>query len=227
MASALDLSVIDALPYVDTLIDENPQARADAESLIRKEMKRFDPTAHYEETLGPLYVPTFCGSTLLQKEFSRVVSQKEQKGGAVNEPLKAYVSNILEIPPKMSANEDICREEWIKAIKQLKQSIEYHNNWLVNAELAKKYGPSAARAHAVAQEGIEKYAKFTGDSIASELLKINKDRKSAQLEAGGELNALVNEIESCITKNNAISRLLFKRGGDTVEENQAKRQRKE
>mmetsp|Transcript_19851 Transcript_19851/g.24225 ORF Transcript_19851/g.24225 Transcript_19851/m.24225 type:complete len:164 (-) Transcript_19851:386-877(-) len=98
MASALDLSVIDALPYVDTLIDENPQARADAESLIRKEMKRFDPTAHYEETLGPLYVPTFCGSTLLQKEFSRVVSQKEQKGGAVNEPLKAYVSNILEIP---------------------------------------------------------------------------------------------------------------------------------
>mmetsp|Transcript_15464 Transcript_15464/g.18757 ORF Transcript_15464/g.18757 Transcript_15464/m.18757 type:complete len:225 (+) Transcript_15464:145-819(+) len=194
MASAtdVDLSVIDALPYVDSLIDESPSARAQAELLLRNEMKQFDPSNEYRKILGTTYEPDFRGSKILQNTYADFVKEYEKTG---NRPARPSFTGLIQGIPDLPET-DTSLEELVATIDKLKQSIEYHNNSLVNAELAKKFRPSAVRAHAAAQEAMQANAKRECGLLETSLTKIHKERKASQLKAEVELRRLKEELDA-------------------------------
>lgn len=196
------MDLVDALPYVDRELEDSDVTRALVESMIKQEMLTFDPSAEYHKELSASDKPL---SPFLQTELNRIQQDPKQ---ATFDKSRYALSN-----PEAG---DTDLGKWESALFRLKQTIEYQQTWLVNAQLNRTYGPSAWKVHASLQEGLLKQAEFQLGDLQEKQLEINQERKSKQLEAKHELQYLEQQAIDT-AKKNIILKAKLKRPGEPMQ----------
>ncbi|KAG0221724.1 Pre-mRNA-splicing factor SPF27 [Mortierella sp. GBAus27b] len=188
---------LDALPYVDTQIDE-PGMRTAVEKLIAAEAKRM-PKARDLPTQFP-DIELFQGSELLQQELDRV------RRGKPMEPKLDLSRYQLELPSSLSAS--LSAEEgsqqtpsaseelpdgrvlWLQAVENANAQLEHQNQRIMNLELVQKFGGNAWNVHNYQMEYDLSLLRKALDDKRAEVLELNKLRKRDQLEVAETMQRL-------------------------------------
>lgn len=200
------MEAVDALPYIDRDIDEDPAVRRKVEGLLRAEMATFNPTASYLSTLQAQDASrAFHSSARIRASLEKL------EAGDTLEPFNKQ--RFALVSPE-AGEEEVSR--WTEAVSRLKKTIEYQRSWLVTAQLCRKYGPMAWKVNAKVQEGLVEQAKFQLEQSQAREEQANKQRKAAQLAAKPELEFLSKEALDIARKNFLILKKLRQAAPDTA-----------
>ncbi|KAI7852127.1 Pre-mRNA-splicing factor SPF27 [Circinella umbellata] len=179
-------SDIDALPYVDREIDDP----ATVERLIDQELRRMRRKPGSDRSQLPMEVELFQNNDILKQEWDRVKKK---------EPLNALDYSRYEI--KAPEEDEADETEWKKAVDNSKAQLESQTDSMFNLELLAKFGPNAWRVHNYQLEGELKQLQQTTSEYRDAVLRINRERKADQTQAGGSLRTLENKWSDLISQN--------------------------
>lgn len=193
--------VIDALPYVDTLIDDNEEERESAMRLVEDEMEIFPPDKDYLEYLPINFKSRPFNTPLIEREYQSIETNE----------IRPPSSNLSEMksdtPPTSSpltSTDDL--ESWIRCLNQLKVNIEYRQKQLTNLELLKLYGKIAWEQYMDFLESIKSDLSSEICNIEKKTHEINWDRKSSHEKVAKAIQIFQNDWSSLSDRNRAISR---------------------
>lgn len=186
--------IVDALPYIDTAIDDDDEQRAIAMGLIDDEIEIFPPDKDYLDYLPSINNRPFC-TTLLDQEHNHI----EHK---IKPPLNDLAEIKLSVPPPTQEGEEV--PDWTECLNKLKIKLEYCQRQMMNLELIKSYGSSAWEQYLLSMERIESDLKTELSVISKSTQEINWKRKSDQERVAKVLDVLNNEWNSFADKNHEL-----------------------
>lgn len=193
--------IVDALPYVDTAIDDDDNQRAAAMKELDDELDVFAPQRDYLEHLQPLEPRTFC-TPLIRHEHERLEAGKPQPAA------RDLADTHADTPPPTSSSANMDAQEhevWQRCLDQLKIKLEYLSRQSVNLELIKSYGAAAWQNFIDQNEATETELKGELESLERRIQEINWHRKTEQERVEKTLQVLRGEWIGYVDKN----RILF------------------
>ncbi|CAG8493886.1 8325_t:CDS:2, partial [Scutellospora calospora] len=173
--------IIDSLPYIDQEIDYEGM-RAKVDKLVEQEMKKRpshskkDYASHF-----PFNFELFKESSILATEYQRV-----QQGKAM---VEMDTSRYKLIEPEDKEDE----EAWKKAIDNSNAQLQHQNLRFFNLELLQKFGANAWKLHNFQLEHQLQQLQRLLEEYRQNILELNKQRKSSQVQAGSQIEALENK----------------------------------
>lgn len=189
---------IDALPYIDTAIDDDDEQRTLAMKEVDDELEIFAPDKDYIE-----YLPSISRAfltPLLEHEYSCME----------NNELESRVNDLAEIkidsPPPSSSS--LTKEEldaWSKCLDQVKIKLEYKQRQNTNLELIKSYGDPALQEYLAEQEHITIALQEELDDLNKKTQEVNWNRKRDQERIYKTLEVLKREWNIYVEKNRILS----------------------
>ncbi|CAG8521386.1 11218_t:CDS:2 [Acaulospora morrowiae] len=169
--------IIDSLPYIDQEIDYEGM-RAKVDKLVEQEMRKRTTSKRDQALNFPSNFEFFKDSPILATEYQRV-----QQGKAIAE---MDTSRYKLSEPEDKENEEL----WQKSVDNSKSQLQHQNLRLFNLELLQKYGANAWRVHNFQLEHeLQQYQKSL-EEYRQSILELNKQRKTEQLQAGSQIEAL-------------------------------------
>ncbi|RHZ53187.1 hypothetical protein Glove_449g7 [Diversispora epigaea] len=170
--------IIDSLPYIDREIDYGG-VRAKVDKLVEQEMRRRPTGSKRDQALNfPSNFEFFKDSPILSTEYQRVQQGK---------PIIEMDTNRYKLPDPEDKTD---LESWKKAVDNSKSQLNHQNLRSYNLELLQKYGANAWRVHNFQLEHeLQQYQK-TLEEYKQNILELNKQRKSEQLQAGSQIENL-------------------------------------
>lgn len=173
MAQIEDRMQLDALPYIDTEIDE-PGMRDRVSALVQAEMDTMHAekdSRDYLSHLSPVPSLNFDGTVFLKREMERVrkrvpMKPLEKERYQLNPPLASRVGDV---------------DAWVSALNNARAQLEHQQGRILNLELMQKYGPNAWRVHAKQVEGLQRHLEFQRDKVRAQIEEVNRKRKVEQL----------------------------------------------
>ncbi|CAI2175617.1 14584_t:CDS:2 [Funneliformis geosporum] len=178
--------LIDSLPYFDQEIDYEGM-RAKVDKLVEQEMKKRPASFKRDQVLNfPANFEFFKDSPVLTTEYQRV-----QQGKPIAE-MDTTRYKLAEPEDK----ED--QEDWKKAVDNSKAQLQHQNLRMFNLELLQKYGANAWRLHNYQLEHELQQYQMIMEEYKQNILDLNKQRKSEQLQAGNQIEALNNKWNEMI-----------------------------
>lgn len=198
-----EFPLIDALPCIDSAIDENEDQRNLALQEVDDEMYIFPPDKDYLEYL-PLDLKSRTFSTpLIEHEHQIIENQIERTS-------KTALSTIrIDDPPTIPSNPDDLNEsqlqQWADCLKQLKINIEYRNRQLMNLEISKTYNEPASERFTVYLEDLKLSFQQELVDLTKKIEQINLSRSKSQESIAKMLNVLQAEWNSLVDRNRMLS----------------------
>lgn len=186
---------IDALPYIDTAIDDDEEHRAIAMKEVDDEIYSFPPDKDYLEYLPNVESRTFA-TPLIEYEHFCIES---------NEP-RPPSSNLAKVevtmpPPSTSSMDDEEFDRWNKCLNQVKIKLEYGQRQLANLERLKENGVPIIEQFIAVNENIETCLAKEINDLSRKTHEINWQRKSEQERIGRTLDILKTEWNTLMDKN--------------------------
>lgn len=165
---------IDALPYIDTAIDDDEELRNSAMKEVDDEIDVFPPDKDYLEYLPPLEPRTFS-TPLIECEHS-CIDRNELR------PPSYELANIrTETPPATSSivdDEELAT--WSKCLNQMIVKLEYLQRQMVNLELIKNQGETEWKQCIEDHERLESGLREELNQLSKKIQEVNWKRKSDQ-----------------------------------------------
>jgi len=195
-------AIVDALPYVDTAIDDDEEQRSLAMRAVDDELDTFPPSKDYIEYLPSLAKRPFCSPAI---EYEHSCIEKNQP-----RPDSTELSNInVGVPPPSSTSMD--NEElaiWLKCLNQIKIKLEYQSRQMVNLDILKTYGAAAWHEYIERQTWIEASLKNEIALLNKQIQEVNWLRKNDQERVFKTLKLLNNEWCSLADTNHVLTKEL-------------------
>eukprot|EP00937_MAST-01D_sp_MAST-1D-sp2_P002041 g2041.t1 len=182
---------ITSLPYVDTEF-EAPELRAEAERLVRAEMRTFEPP-DYLHGAGADELD-FSSSLFLQHEYDRV---------ARGEAMPQLDTERYRLPRPSADDEDA--GGWRAALCNAHAQLQHQHTRLLNLELFKKFGTNAWRAHINALVPAQRCAQRDLAAVQAQCEALNARRKAVQERHGAQLRRLAGKRAHMLDKNMALA----------------------
>ncbi|KAG1473909.1 hypothetical protein G6F56_000673 [Rhizopus delemar] len=176
---------IDALPYVDRELDDE-NVKITVERMIEQEMRRMKKT---ERSELPATVDLFENNQALKQEMERLQQKKS---------LDVLDTERYELKGP-SDGDDV--EAWKTAVNNTKSQLESQAGSMFNLELLSKYGANAWRVHNYQLEAYLEHLKNDTEGVRNQIMDINKERKTEQLQAAATLASLENKWSDLISQN--------------------------
>lgn len=189
----------DALPYIDTVIDDDESAREAAMQLVDDELEVYPPDEDYLKHL-PSINRTFLTS-LIEHEHAIL------EAGTPRELESDQKDMNIDIPPPF--NSDMCDEElqlWNKCLNQAKVKLEYLQRQAMNIDLVKNYGAAVWQRCLAEKEALDGCMQAEIEDLTTRTQKVNWTRKTDQEKVGRTLEVLKNEWNRYVDKNKQLSR---------------------
>lgn len=193
--------VLDALPYIDTKIDDNEEEREAAMCLVDDELEIFPPTKDYLEYLPiNLQNRTFV-TELIENEHNYIERGKTRS----TSPSLADIFSGTPSHQSLKDLKDDDLESLGKNLNQLKIKIEYRQRQLTNLELIKSYGQPAWEQYLNHLSTIESELKSELEQLEAQTQKINWSRKTSQERIAKNLEIIQKEWESLSDRNRKLA----------------------
>ncbi|GAA99735.1 uncharacterized protein L969DRAFT_89588 [Mixia osmundae IAM 14324] len=215
----MDASMIDSLPYIDKDYDDRPEAREVIEKELAKELARLPKRDLSSQLPEDVASRLFSSSHFLQTELKRVSSSSQAEGGLDT------TRYSLPVPP---SGEQASIEEWQAALDNASAQLEHQATRLNNLELLNSFGANSWRlSNFLIDRSAERY-KGAIDSTTEATETINRQRKSKQLAAGAQLEALEQQWSQLISANLQIeiANLSVEQSLDALRQREQELQRK-
>lgn len=190
---------VDALPYIDTAIDDDDDQRALAMKEVDDELELFPPDKDYLADMPDISIRPFK-TELLDKELSRL--ETDERSDHVGLPIEQI--NVEVPPPTSSKMTEEQLELWEKCLTQVRIKIEYRQRQLMNLELLNNYGQPAWEQYIAQHEKLEKELKMELEDLNKRTQEVNWSRKTEQEKILKQLQVLQNEWNNLATKNHRI-----------------------
>lgn len=192
---------IDALPYIDTAIDDDDDQRAIAMKEVDDELEVFPPDRDYLADLSDINKRPFM-TELLEKEFNRL----EMDSASKLQVDQSLTDMRVDVPPPASSKmSDEQLELWKISLDQLKIKIEYRHRQLTNLELLKRYGLLAWGQYILESEKLEASLNTELEELGKQTQKVNWLRKNEQEDALKRLQVLQSEWDNLVTRNHQLN----------------------
>lgn len=192
---------VDALPYIDTAIDDDDEQRALAMREVDDELEVFPPDKDYLAHLPDINGRPFK-TALLEAELDRLeAGEKVERADSSIDQIKVDVP-----PPTSSQMTEEQLELWQKCLDQIRIKIEYRQRQLMNLELLKGYGQPAWEQYIAQSEKLEKELKLELEDLSKRTQEVNWSRKTEQERILKSLQVLQNECDSLMTRNHRIKK---------------------
>ncbi|KAK9804653.1 hypothetical protein WJX73_005088 [Symbiochloris irregularis] len=180
------------LPYLDALSSEEQTAATD---LVKEEASRSEKQpGDYLKAMTPMPKINFQGRAALQAEWQRV---------RANQPMDKLAFGKTMAPEPAQAQQNSV-QAWRDALSNAQTQLEHQHNWLLNLELAQKYGPKAWQANVAgldaAHKSLDKHVKDT-DRMVEE---INVRRALLQQSIATQLQEAEADWTVQVAKNRQI-----------------------
>lgn len=193
----------DALPFIDSAIDQNEQLRIEAMRLVDDELEIFPPDKDY---LG--YLPmdlksrTFL-TPLLEAEQARIENTTDfhSGGGKDSNDLAAIITNA----PQQTDSDEQEFSDWLSCLNQLKVKIEYRQRQLVNLEVLKTHNTTLWEQYIERHQDIKSSFEQELNDIIKKAEATNFRRKTSQERVAKTLEVLRSEWISLANRNHALA----------------------
>lgn len=186
---------IDALPYIDTAIDDYDEQRAIAMKEVDDEIDVFPPQKDYIEYLPSVEPRTFT-TPLLEYEHFCIETNEPRP------PSSELAKLQLDIPPSattMMDDEEL--DAWNKCLNQVKIKFEYLQRHSANLERLKDEGEAILDQFIAHNQNIDSCLKKELNELNRRTHEVNWQRKSEQERIGKTLDILKNEWNTLASKN--------------------------
>ncbi|CAO3671036.1 unnamed protein product [Rhizopus stolonifer] len=154
--------------------------------MIEREMRRMKKT---ERSELPATVDLFENNQALKQEMERLQQKKS---------LDVLDTERYELKGP-SDGDDV--EAWKTAVNNTKSQLESQAGSMFNLELLSKYGANAWRVHNYQLEAYLEHLKNDTENVRNQIMDINKERKTEQLQAAATLASLENKWSDLISQN--------------------------
>lgn len=203
---------IDALPYIDTAIDDDDDQRAIAMREVDDELEVFPPDRDYLADMPDIHRRPFQ-TELLELELRRIEADESSK-----QDIKSTLTEMrVEVPPPVSSRmSEEQLEIWERSLNQLKIKIEYRHRQLLNLELLKKYGLVAWGHYIAESEKLEAALNTELEDLNKQTQEINWLRKTEQEKVLQKLQVLQAEWDNLVTKNHQLSLEIQRLKGESI-----------
>lgn len=193
--------LIDALPYIDTAIEEDELLRELVLKLVGEEMREFNQTHNQDIALPDRPFLT----ERLRNQLIRI-----EKNQPLDE-LKGLSTIQTDIPPSTGA--DIGENElliWRRCLDQMKIKLEYRQRQLSNLELMKTYGGSVWEQYLTKSEQMRDKLDQELQLLGSRIKNINAERRTNQEQISRHLDVLQSNWENLSIRNQMLSEEIYR-----------------
>lgn len=190
---------IDALPYVDTAIDDHEEQRAIAMKEVDDEIESFPPDKDYLANLPDVESRAFATPYLEYEHFCI----------EFNEPRHSSRLDRIEVdtPPRAtSVMDDEEFNSWNKCLNQIKIKLEYQQRQLANLERLQENGVPILEQFIKVNENLESCLKKELNDLSRRTHEVNWQRKSEQERISKTFDILKNEWNTLAEKNYILAR---------------------
>ena len=188
--------IVDALPFVDTVIDEDEHQRVLAMRLVDDELEVFPPDRDYLEYLPDINV--------------RIRSDTEDNDSRTTRWSANELSDIRVDTPPPELNNDDELKLWVQCLDQIKIKLEYRQRQLANLDLLKSYGSAAWKQFIVENERMEASMNKELEDLSNRIQEINTARKSGQEHVLRHLDVLQSHWDNLLVKNQMVAEEIVK-----------------
>ncbi|KAH9824090.1 Pre-mRNA-splicing factor SPF27 [Melampsora americana] len=197
---------IDSLPYYDRDLDLIPNLRQRVEREIEQEIKRStSKTQEEEKTNHHSYLNQFPNLINQPKEIYHELLHQSLPSLTnpiqptdQNDEIKGLDLERLNIPYPNDTND---LSSWKGSLKNSKSQLEQQRNRLMNLKLIQQFGSNHWRlVNFLIEKEIEKL-EIELNLKLNQIDRINKNRKSNQIEVGERLNELNQKWQDLISNN--------------------------
>lgn len=182
--------IVDALPFIDTLIDDNEQRRQMAMQMVDDELEVYPPAEDYLAHLPDIPSLRPFNSELIQLEHAILEEGSEH-------PTRWTASELaslkVDIPPPQTDTTAMTDQElnlWQRCFNQVKIKLEYRQRQLINLDLMKTYSGPAWDLFIKENERVEAMMKQELKELDDAIQEINRARKSDQEHVQRNLDIL-------------------------------------
>lgn len=194
-------TIVDALPYIDTLIDHDEDQRTLAMKLVDDELEIFPPDKDYLDYLPDFKKRPFC-TDLIKNEHHRI----DDDNSADDRPSAKELEHIkIDIPPPASSMMDEQEIDlWNRCLNQVKIKLEYKQKQLINLELLRSYGAPAWEQFIKECERMECNMSQELDTLGEHIREINSRRRNEHEKTKKALDVLENQWEVLTVRNRTL-----------------------
>lgn len=189
---------VDALPYIDTAIDDDEEQRAIAMREVDDELEIFAPDKDYINYLPPIRAP--FSTPLIEHEHSCI--EKNISRSSADDLVEIRVNSPPPSKTLLSADEF---DAWSKCLNQMKIKLEYKQRQYINLELIKSYGAPAWQEYLAQQEQKTTSLQVELDDLNKKMQELNWERKRDQERIFKTLEVLKKEWDSFVERNRILS----------------------
>lgn len=185
----------DALPYIDTIIDDDEEKKEQAMNEVDDEMLSFPPYKDYLSHLDDINDRPFLTPFLIQSAIEQPNSNRSNQDIAKLE---------VDIPPPVSELQDLA--QWNKSVDKLKIKLEYRVRQQINLDLIKTYGSPAWEQYLAKTERI--YSELNNEllDLNKRMQEINWARNKDQEQTKRTLLTLKSELDKLVDQNFILSK---------------------
>jgi hypothetical protein len=192
---------IDALPFVDTAIDEDGRLREFVKKLVDEELQT-SQYAQHDEIILP------------ERPFLTDILRSEQSRRDHDQP-SSESSSLRQIkvdtpPPISEILDDNSVEAWTKCLNQVKIKLEYLQRQLSNLDILKNYGCPAWGRHLARGEEMKSKMDQELERLAARIRDVNVQRKAGQEQISRHLDLLQSNWDHITTRNQMLSEEICK-----------------
>lgn len=189
-------SIIDALPYVDSTIDDDEGKRLEAMKEVDDEMDIFPPQRDYIDYL-PYDGSRRFKTPLIEHEHS-CIENNETRPPASELAIMRTKTLSTSIPT-------VDDDELADCLKFLKIKLEYRQRQLINLELMKSYGEPAWEQYISESEKLSANLQDEMNNLNKRTQEVNWRRKTDQERTVKTLDLLKTEWTYLADKNRILS----------------------
>lgn len=189
--------IVDALPYIDTAIDDDENKRSEAMREVDDYLEEFPPQDDYIKHLPD--VPSMRSEIF--KEYEREFSNKSDTDKIHTDLAKV----IVEVPPPISADVGDEFVIWIRCINQMKIKLEYLRRQSQNLDDLNNSGRHVYEQHLKQYETLGKELNQELERLNTATQSVNWDRKKNQEYVASTMNLLEKEWRDLAEKNRVLS----------------------
>lgn len=186
---------IDALPYIETAIDDDEEQRAIAMKEVDDEIDSFPPSKDYLEYLPNVESRAFTTPIIEYEHFCIESNEPRPPSSRLNEL-------EVDIPPKATSvmnDEDL--GIWNKCLNQIKIKLEYKQRQLDNLKWLQDNGIPILEQFITINESVASCLRKEINDLSRRTHEINYKRKTEQESVSKTLDILKNDCNTLIDKN--------------------------
>lgn len=191
---------VDALPFVDTAIDQDEQKRDEAMRMVDDELEVHPPAKDYIEYLPDVGARPFKTQTV-DSEHERL-----EHGNATSSGATALSEIKTDIPtPAHSAMDGEEFHLWNNCLDQVKVKLEYRQRQVTNLELLKSYGGPAWEQFIKQNEMMDANMKQELDELCNKVQDVNLERKNQQESTSRNLDVVQSQWDNLAVRNQMLA----------------------